>query len=276
MGKTKLVASLSTHNELHRYLPGVLDNLLSFCDQVAVFDDGSTDGTAEYLRHRVAFEDGKLVVHMNEDPIWPHSQSQLRQAQLDMAMSLRPTHILSIDADEFVVGGKLVKDFLEFDTWPNQVACYEYEIWQTTKGQYHYRKDGQWDPKLLPLVFRVRDYMNEDGRLYVGDQKFDGAKHPASVNDDFNVNSLNLQDVAAILHFGWNKKSERKARMDRHLEQDTGDQHDPEHVASIGDDEFELKVFPEENPRFLLVKSDPVWETLKKMYERGELVEHED
>jgi glycosyltransferase involved in cell wall biosynthesis len=55
----RFVTALPVFNEAH-HVDGVLDEVLKYCDDVVVIDDGSTDGTADLLAKRA---DIQTVVH---------------------------------------------------------------------------------------------------------------------------------------------------------------------------------------------------------------------
>jgi glycosyltransferase involved in cell wall biosynthesis len=89
----ELSAALMVWNERGR-IERCLD-ALAFCDEIIVVDDGSSDGTWEYLQERAKRSNGTLIVHQHRHTTFA--------AQRALAKSL--THgrwVLTMDGDEYV------------------------------------------------------------------------------------------------------------------------------------------------------------------------------
>jgi hypothetical protein len=87
-----LSAALIVRNE-EKFLPGCLDSLAGFADEIILVDTGSSDGT------RKIAEDRGIALHSFP---WTHDFSAARNRALDLA---RGQWILYIDADERVRSG---------------------------------------------------------------------------------------------------------------------------------------------------------------------------
>src|SRR5688572_1708037 len=100
----RLVAAMNVRNELDRYLRPCIEHLQDFCEEIRVQDDGSEDGSFEWLG-----EQDRVTVRRNEGPSWREHEGQLHQRLFSFTLEAEPTHILAIDADEFVVDGEAVR-----------------------------------------------------------------------------------------------------------------------------------------------------------------------
>jgi len=91
----KISVIMPVLNEI-RFLPGWLDNVRKFADEIIISDMGSEDGTWEYL-------DSQLDVDLNEwwcsyEPYeWP--EHKVRNALIHMVTG---DYIVQLDADERV------------------------------------------------------------------------------------------------------------------------------------------------------------------------------
>lgn len=104
MTEPRIIGHMVTRNELGRYLPETYEWLAHITgNQPVVYDDGSTDGTVDYLRGH----DARLKIRDDDDPSFEESESRFRQNAwnfLERAVEPRDGDwILCVDADEFIV-----------------------------------------------------------------------------------------------------------------------------------------------------------------------------
>jgi glycosyltransferase involved in cell wall biosynthesis len=217
----KLVASLIVHDELDRYLPLCVESLLEFCDEIRVIDDRSSDGTAEFL----ASCGDRVRVRELEGPGMFEHEGRARNQLLTWTMQARPTHILAIDADEFVADGQAVRDEIRNTREPVFTLCME-EVWQAQPGCYLVRCDGGWCPHPVPVIYRPQ---RESG-FRIADKALACGREPLSVRRRAR-RALHI-DVA-LLHFGWANERERVARHQRYAVADGGRFHASRHLDSI-------------------------------------------
>jgi glycosyltransferase involved in cell wall biosynthesis len=92
-GSVELSAALMVYNERHR-IERCLEGLW-FCDEIVVVDDGSTDGTYEYLRDRARDANGKLRVFQHRHTTF----AAQRQLVKDQTIG---RWVLTMDGDEYV------------------------------------------------------------------------------------------------------------------------------------------------------------------------------
>lgn len=230
----KLVASVPVRNELGRYLIPFIEHLKEFCDAIAVVDDGSTDGTREELT--VMPEVTYLATRDEGTPSFFAHEGQFRNALLKLTLACDPTHILAIDADEFVSDGKLIREVCE---GPAHVfTLLMEEVWKADPDILQIRVDGGWRRRNVPILYRVplpgrrgRDFQIANRALACG-------REPQSVAKQA-LRGGATATGASVLHFGWTREAERRARYDRYMEHDKGRFHQNAHLQSI--------LFPDEN-----------------------------
>lgn len=214
----KLLAYMPVHNELDRYLVPCLESLLEFCDEVAVWDDGSDDGTHEALEDLFGRED-RLRFHVSGERAFFNHEGQLRQRALDWAVQTNPTHVLAIDADELVLEGQKLREQLnQGRAWS---LCMR-EVWKARENTLEIRQDGGWCEHPVPILWR------NVGRLPISNRKLASGRTPAAIS----TLRPRFTDVA-IYHFGWANKHDRQARYQRYVKHDNGRYHRNSHIQSI-------------------------------------------
>lgn len=239
----KLIASLITHNEANRFLKLCIESLLGFCDEIRVLEDDSTDGTHKILSEM------KAKVLRNDYRMFFEHEGRARQKLLEWTMEGNPTHILAIDADEFVADGQLLRAELEkpvealtmserrrrsprmtpVGVWSLQMQ----EIWGATDDVLNIRQDGGWKEHPVPIVFTVPPPEDREALRHwqIPDRALACGRVPKEVG--FRAGRLRERPVTQILHYGWACKKDRAARHARYVEHDGGKHHAGSHLNSI-------------------------------------------
>jgi glycosyltransferase involved in cell wall biosynthesis len=241
----KLVASTLCHNERHRFLTLAIPHLLEFVDEVVVLDDGSTDGSYEWLRGQWG-----VRVKRNSGPGFFHDEGRIRNALLDFTFEAEPTHILSIDLDEFVADGqKLRKSLSSGELWGLQMR----EVWKADELHLWVRDDGGWKSHLAPIVYTTPQH--RDGSWKIQNRKLACGRTPVAIRRNLRETVNTKIDV---LHFGWTKEADRAKRYARYAEHDAGRYHSSAHLNSIMYDDKRVKMsrlkWPEGLPKEQLLE----------------------
>lgn len=227
----KLAASLVVRNELTRYLPACIDHLLEFVDLVVVLDDASDDGTREYL---IDHQDDRLHVILNPRSTFYEHEGRTRQLLVDATLGFSPTHVLSLDADEFVSDGELLRRRVEaepqVEVWTLEIT----EVWKPLPSALGIREDGGWRTHPLNCLWRA-----DAGPPKMLDKKLACRRVPAWVNTG---GRSRKSTGAALLHFGWANERERQARYDRYTRHDGGRFHASSHLRSIMWDDRRVRI----------------------------------
>jgi hypothetical protein len=220
-----LTASVIVRNEADRYLAACVGALLEFCDRVCILDDGSTDGWEEtcapawdmsrvtVFRHNVRSRDGAPAFHKH---------AAARNQLLKLTLGTRPTHILAIDADEFVSDGQALRRACEApgDVWSLTVE----EVWAASSSALFTREDGQWRKHEISIMWRTAKYLRRP--LLIRDHGHATGRVPGIVN-------AGRKTGVSLLHFGWANKAKRAVRFERYDVGDGGKFHDRRHIDSI-------------------------------------------
>lgn len=237
----KLIAMMIVRNEADRYLRPCLDHLLEFCDEIRVVDDGSDDGSMEVLAAYPGIE-----VERNEAPQFYAHEGRARQALLEWTMKGQPTHVLAIDADEFVADGKLLRANMEKGSHTGVWKLTMTEIWGVDDDWMHVRMDGDWKPRPIGIAFAVPEdhWTNRQLRRHwrMHDKALACGRTPLWIT--MSGNRTTTDPVTDILHFGWACEADRQARYDRYVEHDGGAHHASRHLESImwGDDQVQTRL----------------------------------
>lgn len=215
----RLVASMITRDEMGRYLPTAVEHLLTFCDEIRILDDNSTDGGYEWmLKHDCVY------VLTNAGPAFFEYESKARQALLEWTMEGSPDYVLSIDADEFVGDSSKIEASMAVGR-PVYTLDME-EVWKVDDA-LHIRIDGQWGPRLCPMLWRAPTALN-DVVWKIPDRQLACGREPLAVR-----RAMVRPSGTAVYHFGWTRQSEREARAERYAIHDRGRFHQNRHLQSI-------------------------------------------
>lgn len=230
-----LVASLVVRNELGRYLAPCIDHLIGFCDHVCVLDDASDDGTYEWLRDD---RDVRLATAARHDrPRFYEHEGRTRQRLLDYTLDLKPTHVVNLDADEFITDGvglrRLIGEQPDVASWHIPII----EVWEANPDRYMARVDGGWKTGRT-LCWRV-----PPGRLSFPNRALACGRVPSQVR----MGSARASAVS-LLHVGWLDESERERRIARYTKHDGGRFHASAHLASLAWDRDDERLMLEPRP----------------------------
>jgi glycosyltransferase involved in cell wall biosynthesis len=229
-------------NEMERYLPLAVEHLLTYVDEVRVLDDGSTDGSFEYLSAKTGVE-----VLRNPGPHFFEHEGRARQNLLNFVFQAKPDYVLGIDADEFVGDPEKIRAAIDQEGRDVYLLTLV-EAWKVGPGGISIRIDGLWGPRKVPMLYRApslwppRRGMGEaDWRIQ--DKQLACGREPLAVIKG--AGRAPLIDTH-IFHFGWTRESEREARAERYFVHDQGRFHQDRHLRSIlfPDDKVGLRGLP--------------------------------
>lgn len=245
---TKLVASMIVHNEIGRYLDPCLDHLLEFVDEIRILDDHSTDGTLQTLLRYAETDERFRVTSSQEAPMF-ENEGRARNALLDWTLEGEPSHILAIDADEFVTDGLRLRELIDDSRQGEAFLLGMQEVWKigddgpdgfpTTLG---IRVDGQWGSRRLAYLWKIPPIRSRHARYRIKDAKLASGRVPAYAG----ATRRRVETGVDILHFGWTNPWDRAARFARYEKHDGGRYHRSSHLESImwGDDQVVLSDYP--------------------------------
>lgn len=237
----KLIAMMVVRNEADRYLRPCLDHLLEFCDEIRVLDDGSDDETQDILLGCERVE----ILRTPETNFFAH-EGNTRQKLLEWTMQGLPTHVLAIDADEFVADGKLLRATMEEGSSTGVWKLTMTEIWAAGEDWLSVRMDGEWKPRPGGWAFEIPadHWTNRQTRRHwrMHDKALACGRTPLWIT--MAGNRTTTEPVTDLLHFGWACKADRQERYDRYVIHDGGAHHANKHLLSImwGDDQVQTRL----------------------------------
>jgi len=225
----KLVASLIVKNELYRLLKLCVASLTEFCDEIRVLDDGSDDGTYEWLVSGDQVRRGVSAIS-NDGLAWIEHEGRARQRLLEWTLGAEPTHILAIDADEFVADGRVLRAALDEDDAQEVWTLAMQEVWKADEERLWIREDGGWRTHEVPVLYRVPEARGSEWRIL--DRELACGREPLAVRSRMGQR-LARTTGTEILHFGWTDESGRRERYERYVVRDGGNFHAQAHLRSI-------------------------------------------
>jgi glycosyltransferase involved in cell wall biosynthesis len=211
--RVRLLALLAVRDEM-RFLPGFLGNVAPQVDGIVALDDGSRDGTGDYLAEHPAVLE---VLRIAQDrPTWDEPGNH--RALVAAGLRHGADWLIALDADERVErqfrprAERVIRRgrLLGFSAYAVRLR----ELW----GSRHtYRSDGRWPRKRPPRLFQARaDHQFDPRPLH-------GAKAPlqARVLGTFPVADLEVYHLRMI------RRDDREARRDRYLALDPDERWQP-------------------------------------------------
>lgn len=217
-----LTASLVVRNELGRYLELCIDHLLEFCDTVVVLDDASDDGTQEWLN---VHPDPRVHFAISPESTFFRHEGQTRQHLLNITLAQNPSHVLALDADEFVSNGAALRNLLTTDLRSQAWSLLIEEVWDAHPDSLSTREDGGWRQHPLPTLWR----RVPDAPYQILNKQLACHRIPVEA---FSSRLTTFTELS-LLHFGWTDLSTREQRYDRYANHDGGRFHARAHIESI-------------------------------------------
>lgn len=254
----KLIASIIVRNELGRYLELCVAALLEFCDEVRVLDDYSSDGTYEWLISGTQVARGVSAIANFGEKFYEH-EGRARGRLLDFTLSGNPTHVLSIDADEFVGDGRAIRAAIDMDDEQPVWTLAMSEVWKADARSLWLRRDGGWRVHNAPVLWRVPKRLDTTWRIK--DVALACGREPMAVRAQFRHA---LKTGTEILHFGWANVDERQARYERYVEHDDGQFHNKRHLDSIMYPDRRVALTRHDWPRDLIGRRDAILECVER------------
>ncbi len=222
-----LTASVIVRNEAARYLTPCVGALLEFCDRVCILDDSSSDGWEETCAP--AWDSQRITVFKHnirgrDDAPAFHRHAAARNQLLKSTLGTSPTHILAIDADEFVTDGQRLRRACEGigDVWSLTVE----EVWAANEAALYTREDGGWRKHEIGILWRTAPFQRKP--MMIRDHGHATGRVPDLVS-----RTRNVRTGVSLLHFGWANKAERATRFERYAVGDAGKFHAKQHIDSI-------------------------------------------
>lgn len=226
----RLIGHMVVRNEMGRYLDEALTELDAICDEVAVFDDQSTDGTWQFLR--------STGFHVERRPTGVYSflenESAFRGAAWAwMEHTVRPVEgdwVICLDADEALiptdpayvgdVRGGLERDAAIAEAWATPAVEFPvYEVFSRDGDVPLVRRDGFWG-----TIHAKRLVAWKPGGVF--HPRVEGGGSLPSYAAGWNVPAARV----GIMHWGYATQEDRVAKFERYR---AGKGHNPKHVASI-------------------------------------------
>lgn len=222
----RLIASMIVHNERGRYLLPCVEHLEQFCDTAVILDDASDDGTWEWLNEpgwptwdyvdARRLRGGRMFEH----------EGRARQQLLEATFQQAPSHVLAVDADEFVSDGPALRQACEQNA--DVLSLLIEEVWNADERSLYVRQDGGWRAHPIPCCYRVPE--RRSGLWRIQDRQMACGREPLAVRQ---LAGRAAPSGVSLLHFGWANRGERHARYERYVEADGGRFHASSHLQSI-------------------------------------------
>lgn len=213
-----IIVGMLTKNEMCNFLEGSINAVSKLADTIMIVDDGSTDGTPDYLEQKGAF------ICRNYKSQFEENESILRE-QLFKLCTLNADHgdiILIIDADEIIDSPEYAKAFL-MDTDSPLITARLYDMWTPT----HYRSDNMWraHEQMWPIGIKYDsafNYVFNKAHVHCG-------RLPQNVGGSF-------QYLSRIKHMGWSNPELRQRKYERYMRHDPNGVHAPMYESILDKD----------------------------------------
>jgi glycosyltransferase involved in cell wall biosynthesis len=163
--RVRLLAILVFRNEM-KYLPDYFRNVAPHVDGIVALDDGSTDGSGEFVRNQPGVLE--LVQRPCREPhVWDEPEN--RRLVLEAAYRHAPDWLVVVDADERLERGFRERAESEI-AHASLNGTLAFRIWMRELWDFPdtFRVDGIWGKKYPFRLFKARPDHEYDGREFHG------------------------------------------------------------------------------------------------------------
>jgi hypothetical protein len=186
----KLIAFIQIHNEHKKgNLERVLNHLSKFCNDIVIYDDGSTDGSYE-----IALKYTSNIIRSDVNDF--ENEIEHKQQLLDLALSLNPDWIVWLDADEvFDRDGELyaIRNLCRYGE-SKKIDGFSFQEFNLWKSSSEYRVDENWHK-----LWQIRLWKNNGELRFEKQTGLHKKIHPNGMK------KICKSDVK-IIHFGFSDK----------------------------------------------------------------------
>lgn len=227
----RVIGSMVVKNELDRYLIPCIKHAQTFLDEIFIYDDRSTDQTAE-----VAIDLGCRVVRRPDSrPSFMNHEGKFRySAWRAFEQVMKPEvgdWIFSFDADEFMVNDSEVSIDRTIQLAINKAEAKKQvgvilpfpEIFKIDGEDLYFRTDGQWGKIKGPRLFSYRKSAEWN------EKSMGCGSEPTYVSKGQN----STQNYGlTVLHLGYARDEDKKAKYERYSSLSQHG-HNDKHIKSI-------------------------------------------
>ena len=216
-----IYALMVARNEEHRFLKPILEKLSTQVDKIIFLDDCSSDNTPKIAEQYA-------TVYQTTENLFVKDEGKLRQQSWDcLSQHAKPGDwVVAIDADEIIecVNGKSLKEELKMS--PFDVVCVRrVELWD----QFNIRVDKLWGPQFTQRIYRYAL-----GGSFAQKALACGSE-PTYVMDWVQRRNYWLYNSIRMVHLGYLRDEDKKAKYERYMKLDAGQYHNLDHLKSIID-----------------------------------------
>jgi len=186
----KLIAFLQIHNESKKgNLERVLNHISRFCDDIVIYDDGSTDNSCE-----IASKFTSNIIRSDVNDF--KNEIEHKQKLLELALSLNPDWIVWLDADEvFDRDGELyaIRNLCKFGE-SKKIDGFSFQEFNLWKNLSEYRVDEKWHK-----LWQIRLWRNNGELEFERGIGLHNKLHPNGIK------KICKSDVK-LIHYGFSEK----------------------------------------------------------------------
>lgn len=163
--RRRVLGLLVFHNEM-RYLPGFFANVSRHVDGIIALDDGSTDGSGEFVSQQAGILE--LIRLPPRDPhVW--DEPAIHRQVTEAAWRHGPDWLMAIDADERLEDNWRARaDAVIAQAERDGVLAFYVRVFELWDAPDTVRVDGVWGRKRSPRLFRARRDHEFDTRALHG------------------------------------------------------------------------------------------------------------